>query len=332
MRSLSCTPRSLDAALALGPSLLAHAEEDQTPWITASLVTGPAILLGAVQRAGRVVDLAACAAARTPVLRRATTGTAAYLPATALLWTLALPHQGTLVPDTTPATLLNRNVRPFLKGFARAGFAAHYFGREWIAIGHSPTALLGFDVAQSGAVLIEVIAGYDGDIMIPVALAAPEEQHIARWRGKTPVSLLEIHPRAAAPLELARAVVAGVAERARRVLEPRDLPDREGRADCAVADGRDPIPPGLAAVALVRCPIGWLDVALAPAEDGAAWVGGDLLAPRHALRAAAGMACGATRVDLDQAPIEGSRWPDVIAALEEARAARLRAASAPQSL
>lgn len=315
MRALPCSRRPLGAALALGPTLLARSQADAVPWITASLVSGPAIVLGAVQRAGRVVDLAACAAASAPVLRRATTGTAAYLHSEALLWTLALPHLGALVGDTRPETLLNRNVRPFLKGFARAGATAHYFGREWIAVHHRPGALLGFDVAPSGAVLIEVIAGYDASIAIPEQLAALEERGVDRWRGKAPASLLTDHPGAAPPLEYAAAVIAGVAERAAQPLDfvnPPDLADLGGTDPSQVIEASDPIGPGFVIPAPIRCPIGWLDVAFVPGEGGAAWVGGDLLAPRHALQAVARAVSGGAPVDLDRAPIEGWRWRDVI--------------------
>src|SRR5262245_57017857 len=111
MRLVPAAARPLAEALALGPLLLAPAEADHLPWIAASLIPGPAVLLGAAQRAGRVVRLAACAAAGTPVLRRATAGTAVHISGRATLWTLALPHVAALVPDATARTLLNRNVR-----------------------------------------------------------------------------------------------------------------------------------------------------------------------------------------------------------------------------
>lgn len=316
MRALPCSRRPLGAALALGPLLLARAEAEAAPWITASVVSGPAILLGAAQRAGRVVDLAACAAASVPVLRRATTGTAAYLPEAALIWALALPHLGALFPDARPATLLNRNVRPFLEGFKRAGAVAHYFGREWITIDRSPGALLGFDVAPSGAVLIEVIAGHDAGIAIPGPLAALEERGVDRWRGKAPVSLAS-RPGAASPLDYASAVIAGVAERAGLTLEPTTAPEIE-RPDPLVIDENDPMTPGFSVAAPIRCPIGWIDAAFSP--GGAVWVGGDVLAPRHALEAVA-RAAGGAPPDLDNAPIEGARWRDVIDAASAAHRA-----------
>src|SRR5690349_12583757 len=114
MHSLPVAERTVAAALGLGPALLARAEAERAIFAAASLVAGPAVVLGAAQRAGRVVDLNACATMGTIVLRRATTGTAAYIGQHGLVWSLALPHVAAIVPDATPRTLLNRNVRPFL--------------------------------------------------------------------------------------------------------------------------------------------------------------------------------------------------------------------------
>src|SRR5687767_10372119 len=91
IRSLGVGERSLEAALSLGPTLLLAAQRDRVPWIAASVSVGPAIVLGAVQRMGRVVDGEACSRGGTRVLRRATTGPAAYLGGRAIVWTLALP-------------------------------------------------------------------------------------------------------------------------------------------------------------------------------------------------------------------------------------------------
>src|SRR5690348_7174186 len=107
MRTLELALRPLPEALALGPALLARAERDQIPLVAASLVQGPAVVLGAVQRAGRVVDLDACADAGVLVYRRATTGTAGWIGGRAYLFTVGLPHVAALLPDATPRTLLN---------------------------------------------------------------------------------------------------------------------------------------------------------------------------------------------------------------------------------
>src|SRR5262249_23161412 len=152
VRAIAPREASPGEALALGAALLARVGSEGVPYLTASIVRGPAVLLGAGQRAGRVLRLDACAAAGTAVVRRVTSGTAAFVGDRAIVWTLALPHVASLVPDATPRTLLNRNVRGFLEGFRRAGAAAHYFGREWVSVRHRPAALLGFEASPDGAV------------------------------------------------------------------------------------------------------------------------------------------------------------------------------------
>ncbi|MGK3996487.1 lipoyl protein ligase domain-containing protein [Sorangium sp. So ce1024] len=303
LRSLPPAHRPLADALALGPALLERARSSAAPWIAASLVEGPAVVLGAAQRAGRVVDLSACAARGAPVLRRATTGTAAFLGGRGVVWTLALPHVAALAPDATARTLLNRNVRGFLRGFARAGAPAHYFGREWISLQHRPAALLGVDAAQDGAVLLEVLAGHDAPPAIPAELAAPDERAVDRWRGKAPAALAEVVPARVSPEALAGAVIEAVALHA-------GLPLADGGEAPELALARfqpitapdDPVPPGAGAVVLARVPIGWIEAAAAAAVDGAparAWLGGDVLTARWLLDA---LGRGASPASLDASP------------------------------
>src|SRR5262249_4038067 len=121
MRAVSPSPRSIEDALGLGPLLLARSASDGAPWIAASVIEGPAIALGALVRAGRVIDMSAARAAGVRVFRRATSGTAAHIGRRAVLWTLALPHVAAIAGDATARTLLNRNVRGFLDGFSRRG-------------------------------------------------------------------------------------------------------------------------------------------------------------------------------------------------------------------
>src|SRR5689334_25084131 len=108
--------RSIEDALGLGPALVDLARVERVPCLAASLTLGPAVRLGQHQRAGRVLDVPACERSNVRVFQRATSGTAAYAGKRALIFTLALPHVGALFPDATFRTLLNRNVRPFLKG------------------------------------------------------------------------------------------------------------------------------------------------------------------------------------------------------------------------
>ena len=151
-RSLPVERRSIDDARALGGRLLARVAADGAVWAAASVVEEEAVVLGAAQRAARVVDLDACRAAGVRVVRRATAGTAALLAGRSLWLTLALPHVAALVPDATARSLLNRNVRPLLEGLRGLGFPAAYFGREWVSVAKRPAAVLGFDALPEGAV------------------------------------------------------------------------------------------------------------------------------------------------------------------------------------
>jgi hypothetical protein len=302
MRALPVAERTAPAALALGPALLARAETERVIHAAASLVAGPAVVIGASQRAGRVVDLDACAAAGATVLRRATSGTAAYIGQQGVVWSIALPHVAAIVPDATPRTLLNRNVRPLLDALG-----AHYFGREWISVRRRPAALLGFEATPSGAVLIEALAGLDAPVALPHALAAEEERALDRWLGKSPAALGELGARSGR--DLAEAVIEAIAKRAQVAIEPAAPIDASPAAP--VTDARDPVPPGFAIGPLVRVPIGWIDTAFDRAT-GRAWLGGDVLAPAHALEAIAARPDGAAA--LGAIAIEGAKIEDLAAA------------------
>ena len=255
-----------------------------------------------------MVRLDACVAASTPVLRRATAGTAAYVGDRAIVWTLALPGVAALAPDATPRTLLNRNVRGFLRGLSRAGAAAHYFGREWISVRHRPAALLAFEATPGGAVLIEVIAGVDVSVALPEALATAEERALDRWLGKVPAGLGEVLGGDA--LEIADAVMRTVSLRAATPDER--VPPIAITPLPPIAREDDPMPPGFAARPGARVPIGWIDVGVDPAT-GQVWLGGDVLVPAHVRAAIAGSEAPG------DVPVEGATLADLQDAVHRAR-------------
>jgi hypothetical protein len=307
VRPLEPREVTLGEALALGPVMHARSEVS----LAASVVRGPAVVLGAGQRAGRVLQLDACAAAGTAVYRRATSGTAAYVGDRAVLWTLALPHVAALASDATPRTLLNRNVRGFLDGLRRAGGAlAHYFGREWISVERRPAALLGFEVSLEGAVLIEVIAGMDASVALPEALVTGEERAVDRWLGKTAAALGEVTADDA--LTIAGEVMKAVALRsATPIAGPppgpvTPLPSLSGAGS--------PMPPGFVAGPGMHVPIGWLDTGIHRAT-GEVWLGGDALAATYVYR-------GVARGDLrpGEVAMTGASLGDLHEAVRLARA------------
>ncbi|HSN99232.1 MAG TPA: hypothetical protein VLS89_13145 [Candidatus Nanopelagicales bacterium] len=318
MRCLPPTQRSLRDALALAPALLERARAEGAPWIAASLIEGPAILLGAAQRAGRVVDLGACAAAGIPVLRRATTGPAVYLGGRGVAWTLALPHVAALAADASARTLVNRNVRGFLQGFARAGALAHYFGREWISAHRRPAAALAVESAPDGAAILEVWAGYDAPTAIPAALAAPEELAVDRWLGKSPAALAELLPPSASLADLGRAVIDAVAARSPgAIVEDAALPPLAPERFVEVTDQLDPLPPGARPRAMERVPVGWIEAGGGDEVGAPIWIGGDVLTGAWVLEAI-GAGRGAP-LDPDAVVLEGAKLEELVALAGRAR-------------
>ena len=289
-------------ALSRAPGLL-DAVRDGVPRLSVALTRGEAVVLGSRQRAGRVVDLAACEAMGVPVLRRATTGTAASLRGNGILWTLALPRVDALLPDATLRTLLNRNVRLLLSGLTRAGATAGYFGREWVAVRHCPAAVLGYDVTDDGRVLVEALIGWSNDLALPKGTAAPEELRVDRWRMKQPVALGACVGEGWSPLRVAETLVAAAAERTGGRREE-EAPPAE-RAWEKVRGANDPVPTGMRLGALVTAPIGYVEAAMG---DTGRWYGGDALTSNAWLDARG-------RGDVSDGPLEGARWEDFEASL-----------------
>ncbi|MDI1433147.1 lipoyl protein ligase domain-containing protein [Polyangium sorediatum] len=312
MHAIELRKRPIPEALALGPALVERAEQAQAAHLALSLVDGAAVVLGAAQRAGRVVDLAACRQRGIPILRRATTGTAAWLGGRGLVVTLALPHVAALVADATPRTLLNRNVRPLLGALTRAGMLAHYFGREWITLRRRPAALLGFDVAASGAVLVEAFIGHDAAIALPDEITTESERAVDRFLGKKPASLAELATDT--PLDLDRFAHA-LLDALRARTEPTittpaiGADELDTRPFAPIEHARDPIPERLLLKPAVRVPIGWIESAVEPEGARRVWLGGDVLAPRWAL------ARIATQGDagLPEIALEGATMADLLA-------------------
>lgn len=307
MKSLPAKARRLDVALGLTPELLSRAATEGEAWITASLVSGPAVVLGAAQRAGRVVDLASCARAGVTVVRRSTAGTAFYVAERGLLFVLALPHVASLVPDATPRTLLNRNVRGFLKGLSRNGISATYFGREWVSSNKRPVAVLGFEATPGGAVAIEIFAGLDAPPSLPTSLAADEERALDRWLGKEPIALGGMTRRE--PLELAESVMEDMALRGGLSPSGESIEPIVARP---IERDDDPLPEGFLRGPVRRVPIGWIDTAVHPVTLRV-WVGGDMMAPEYLRRA-----ISEGDREIENAPIEGASIADLLEAARPA--------------
>ncbi len=200
-------------------------------------------------------------------VRRATTGTELFVGDIAVWWSLGLPRVDALFPDALGATLLNRNVRGFLRGFTAQGVSASYLGREFLAVQGASGAVLGYDVADDGAVLLEVVAGWTHPLDVPLS------QRAATTARRAPGIALASRTRGQTPEGFARAVAAAVAARSGRSLH-----DEGTLAPHPEPPWREPVLRGA-----VRVPIGVLE---AGEVDGAPWFGGDVLASTAWLRRA----------------------------------------------
>lgn len=308
MRTLVLGPAagSVGDAVARSAGLLALARAERAVVLTAcALDPGPMVLLGALQRAGRVLDVGGARAAGVPVLRRSTTGTGFFLDG-GLLISLAVPYLDAIFADTSPRTFLNRNVRPIMRGLEAVGLSCAYFGREWLAWRGAAEqrgralAVLGFELEPDGAALFEAYLTERGSFVIPPEHATDLERSCDRYRGRPPVSVSEASQRG---LDL-EALLAAMVERVG--LQPARLP-----ADASALDARraaqevtrsdDPLPPEAELFEPQPIPAGFLDRARVGAES---WVGGDLLAPTFALGLSASWRDGAL-------PMEGAVWADV---------------------
>jgi hypothetical protein len=287
----------VEDALSESQGLLASAESDDAVAVGAwALAPTKRVVLGSLQRRARAVGTCPVA-----VARRGTTGTAACVDG-GLLVSIALPSIDALFEDATAATLLNRNVRPLLRGLAAAGIPCAYFGRDTLVWRRRPVFVLGLEVTRTGAVLVEAIASWRGPLRPPPEWCSDFERSLARDRGASSASLSEIAGDARPAIELARAAVAGMCDAI--------AADRTNVIDRVAAPSTTPAPELELDVsewlAPESVPIGALDVGRTGSEP---WVGGDLLAPSYALGHAV------TAID-HGLPLIGATWDDV------ARAAR----------
>jgi hypothetical protein len=256
--------KDLDARACVARSrALLDAARDGSVHLAASIVRGPCAALGALQRPEAVVR-------ETPWVHRATTGAEAWIGGAALWWSLALPRVDALFPDATSRTLLNRNVRGFLRGLTSCGALAHYFGRDVIAVRHRPAALLGYELLDDGRVLLDVIAGWDAPVTLPRAWQAPRRASRPRAEGLALAAVISGRE----PADVAARVLEAVAARSSQTLDPCSEPPALPE-DLYVAPQ---------AQGAVEVPIGWLD---AGTLGGAPWLGGDVLTATAWLRRAA---------------------------------------------
>jgi len=110
---------------------------------------------------------------------------------------LALAHPAALVA-CDEKRIVNRMVRPLLKGLTKVGALSHYFGRDWVSVRHRPAAWVGFaHDAGTRRTLFEAF----------VAVRTPFSGERASFLGKAPGTIEEITGAAMAPERVVEAVV-----------------------------------------------------------------------------------------------------------------------------
>lgn len=268
MRSLGLTDLGrLDARA--WPDVCAGLLADARPRLVCARLSGGALALGRYQRADAFLSPAGQAIA--PV-RRMTGGRAAALGEGTLAVALVQPYRG-WVEDSgalPAARLLNRAVRGILDGLGRLGIGAYYFGRDFVSVEGGQAGLLGFDIAPSGAALVECVLAAEAHWWLPAEMdALPVRAPVRGVPGPRAVRLLE----GVSSAGLLDAVGAGYAARfgIRTEMDARPVP----RAAPPVA------PPGLPGRSpLHAVPSGFVEAA-ARCESGRivqASFGGELLA------------------------------------------------------
>jgi hypothetical protein len=234
---------ALDAPLAFAGSLLVAEIPDD------------AILLGAFQRGGDGAAL--------PTYRRGSGGPAVRVGPGTLYVALSLAHPAALV-GSDEKRIVNRSVRPLLRGLTKVGHLASFFGRDWVSVQHRPAAWVGF--SHDTTTRRTVFEAF-------VAVRAPFAETGASLLGKAPASLEELAGTAIDPRRIADAIVQAYAGAWDAEAVEAAAPAVDGTDERAAND-----PPWAATVDEAIGTIG-----AGPDARGVFRVGGDLLVSRDAL-------------------------------------------------
>jgi hypothetical protein len=230
-----------------------------------SIATDDALLVGAYQRpAGWGRDLL--------LLRRGSGGPEVRVGPGTVHVALCLEHPAALM-TCDEKRVVNRHVRPLLRALSSTGSLAHFFGRDWVSVAHTPVAWVGFaHDSASRRTLFEAF----------VAVRAPfAVRERTSLRGKPPGTLEATRGSAIDVVRLTDAIVEAYGrERAVARLDDPASPGAAGpQGPGYEADLVDAAEPPWAAT--VEEAIGTLGAG--PDARGVFRVGGDLLVSRDAL-------------------------------------------------
>jgi hypothetical protein len=299
--ALATLETDLDGALELGGRALAWTETHGRALLASASFQSQALVLGRLQRSETLRNRSS-ARFDVPVARRHSTGTEAQLDGAVLYHALTLPRVDALFGDASARTLLNRNLRAVLRGYAAVGVPFRYFGTEVLALLGHPVALVGYDQSESGAVLIELLIGLENPSVVRPAL-----------KREPPAALYPLLRQSPPPHEFLRKAVSGIVERL-------GASASDVSAELPATGPAPELAPAVVAGS-VTIPLGVVEAAVASGVR----VTGDLLVGSAALRrfeegAAAtlesGQKLGSELLSaFDGAPIDGARPPDLLQAV-----------------
>jgi len=302
--SVATFETDLDGALGLGARALAWTEAEGRPLLASASFTTEALVLGSLQRE-ETLRGRSDARFDQRVVRRRTSGSEAQLKGAGLYHALALPRVDALFSDASARTLLNRNLRAVMRGYAAAGVPFRYFGTEVLAVLGHPVALVGYDQVASGAVLIELFIGLEHPCVARPAL-----------KREPPAALYPLLRQAPPAHEFLVKSVTGMADRlgATPVDVGSALPVLPARSELATGS----------VAATVSVPLGVVEAAVEPAVQ----ITGDLLVGSAALSDFERSATAVLSRDeeptsdllraFEGAPLDGARPEDLLQALRQA--------------
>ncbi len=173
------TTRTADLSALSSALMDAPLDPHASAELTLATFADEAVVLGAFQRASEL----GARTAPSSLLRRVSGGAAVHVQPGTLYIGLALRRADVLVA-CEPSRIVNRYVRPILKGLTRSGALATYFDRDWVSVGHRPVAIVGFaHDASSQRTAVEAFVAVRGPLVIDGARAS--------FLGKAPGSLEE---------------------------------------------------------------------------------------------------------------------------------------------
>lgn len=303
--------RSLDAL----DAPLAHAAA-----LRVGVLKDDALVLGAFQRAGSLPD-------RWPLVRRASGGPEVRVGSGSVYVGLSLLNPRVAPVSADHRRIVNRAVRPLLRALTRTGCAAHFFGRDWVAVRHQPAAWVGFAHDSTTERTL-----FEAFVAVRVPFAVDDR---ASFRGKAQGTLESLSSVSIDPVRLAAAIVDAYVEG--RQATTGDDQARAPEIPASPAEDARGEPPWAATCTEAIGLIG-----AGPDRRGVFRVGGDLLVSRDALaRLEARLAAPAKELD-DQAlgaivddtlgsprvAIDGVRS---LSSIRDVIASALRSSSAPRS-